>query len=318
MLSVTAGHLSVEISGLRLQSMPGAAFIRPRCHRGLIKTMAQISDINAVTSQLIYDHWGIDLPTILELAAPFQPIVEMLCSVESLYHPQALIELAVTESSSSGFWLNDASVISLFPAGFVTKCPKAFEGLLSCFRSWNLRPESADATDDAEEKASIARTDHCRQVKSDMTTWPCNENIQTFPAVGRSRPTCLPTLPTSQSVNGPITCFDADLDFVEMRRQANSLCSKLSSTSCSVDMIEGTISRLTIEDDPGPKSGQTAEDADDDHAMSGYSSNSNAIEDGSDDNLDGADYWQWDYAAQRYRHWDESREEWVYFPETFH
>jgi hypothetical protein len=290
--------------------------------------MAALGDFNAVTSQFIYQEWGIEMPTLREIAAPFQPIVEMLCCVESLCQSRTLVELAVTESSSPGFWLSEATVATLFQAGVVERHQKVFGGLLSCFRLWSPWPHAESQTKGTVTDGSIAQQSQCGMVEGGMATQQGAEYIQGSSLLEENKHNHLASLdalqPVNNSVSGAHVCVgkNADMDFADASFTASPSCNRppdgapgTTTNSCAIDIIEGTIADLTIEDDPGP-----FEDQDymaDYYTNTDHQVTSDEIEEDSDDEQDN-DYWQWDAEKQQYRHWDESHKRWVYFPETFH
>ena len=299
--------------------MPGAVFIRPGGHQDFIRTMAALGDFNAVTSQFIYQEWGIEMPTLREIAAPFQPIVEMLCCVESLCQSQTLVELAVTESSSPGFWLSEATVASLFQAGVVERHQKVFGGLLSCFRLWSSWPHAESQTKGTVVDGSIAQQSQCGMVEGGMTTQHGVEYTQGSSLLEENKHSHLASVdalqPVNNSVNEARVCVDASFTASPSCNRPPGGVSGTSTNSCAIDIIEGTIADLTIEDDPGPFEDPVY--MADSYTNTDHQVASDEIEEDSDDEQDN-DYWQWDDEKQQYRHWDEPHKRWVYFPETFH
>ncbi|KAI9151823.1 hypothetical protein HJFPF1_09034 [Paramyrothecium foliicola] len=315
---VTASPFSVVISGMRVRSTQRTAFIPPKCQQRLIQTMVALSDINTVTSQFMYQEWGLELPTLQELAAPFQPIVEMLCSVESFCHSQTLVELAVTESSSPGFWLSQASIATLLHAGLIESHQNFFSGLLSRFRLWGPWPLTEGAASVIEAETAAAEAATRQEIDFGSTSLQERQNIA---SVNVNRPQAQPLW--QEVVYSDPQCDDTDMAMVDLRRTPGPPYSGLPDEpggyAClppsSVESVEESMKNLTIANNPGliDFHGECGSE----NADAGHPTKLPEVDEGSDEEMD-ADYWQWDSQNHQYRHWNEKDRAWVYSPEVFH
>jgi hypothetical protein len=305
---------SVVISGMRLRRSPTALFVPPKCHQRLIRTMVALNETNAVTSQFVYQAWGIEMPTLQEIAAPFQPIVEMLCSVGTFCQPQALIELVVTESSSLGFWLSEVSITTLFHGGDIESHCKPGSGLLSYLWSSSsscLQSETVDGEADTVNRQDQA----CSKTGSSTQQEAIDGGASSTPRLG----------PCPKMADPTSRCGDMDAELVDIGHPNPSgseppdISESLSALSIGMGGENTGLHALVSTDcfQPNlPECGLGPNAANTNCTMRSPSTEED-FGDACDDKID-ADYWEWDQERQQYRHWREQDSAWAYFPGTLH
>jgi hypothetical protein len=307
-------QLSVVISGMRLRRSPTALFIPPKCQQRLVRTAVALSDINAVTSQFVYQAWGINMPTLQEITSPFQPIVEMLCSVGTFCQPQALIELVVTESSSLGFWLNGSSIATLFQDINVESHCKLGSGLLSYL--WGTSSSCLESKTVDGEADTISREN---QACSEIGTNTRQEEVDS----GASPTLGLGSCPRVADLTGMCEEMDAELVDIDHPNPSSNEPPDISESLSALSIGMGNENTGPYAPEsidyfqpylPEGRMGANATSTD--YAISSISTEEDFGDD-SDDETD-ADYWEWDQERQQYRHWREQEHAWAYFPGTLH